>query len=399
MARRSLGATAMTASGVVLLTIIFAPFVTAQSQAPLGVVPSPVALPDLEAVPSPMETAPEPTDNLLHAANRYDTRDGFDEGPPRIALRAVAAIDRSGDGGTVILRGDASEGNVKTFRWVQTRGPRVELDDPNAAVARFSGWQGPETLEFLLIVADDSRLDEAHITLVPDEANEPALQIQADAGDDVITTVGRQVTLNGIRSEPRQGVAYRWIQAGGPPVKLTIEDRYIYTFVPQEAGVYRFALVIAAGGVISHPDIVDVTVLAQDPIPNGSAQPTLSSGELARQALVQLNQGYTTATLLATNFDAIADRVSLYGSYAELADELSRRLDEIVPRDPAQRVAWNQHLFTPLTLRLIERLQPTGLDLRMAGSAEAPLSRSSRVVIEDELRAMAAGFRSLSRLR
>ena len=83
---------------------------------------------------------------------------------------------------------------------------------------------------------------------------------RADAGDDQVGLIGREITLNGMRSEPRGQLAYRWIQTGGPTVRLKIEDSYVYSFVPTVPGHYRFALVVAANGEISEPDEVSVTV-------------------------------------------------------------------------------------------------------------------------------------------
>ena len=63
-----------------------------------------------------------------------------------------------------------------------------------------------------------------------------------------------------MRSEPRGQIAYRWVQTGGPIVRLKIEEGYVYSFVPTVPGIYRFALVVAASGEISEPDEVCVTV-------------------------------------------------------------------------------------------------------------------------------------------
>src|SRR4051812_27750205 len=66
--------------------------------------------------------------------------------------------------------------------------------------------------------------------------------LRADAGDDQIGLVGRQITLNASRSEPRGEVGFRWVQVGGPTVPTPTEDGYILAFTPRVAGVYRFAV-------------------------------------------------------------------------------------------------------------------------------------------------------------
>jgi len=80
-------------------------------------------------------------------------------------------------------------------------------------------------------------------TSVPTPA--PAPVLRADAGDDQIGLVGRQITLNGGRSGPRGAIGYRWIQLSGPEPTARGQDGYIFTFTPRAAGIYRFALLVA----------------------------------------------------------------------------------------------------------------------------------------------------------
>ena len=244
----------------------------------------------------------------------------------------------------------------------------------------------------------------AHESPAPAGGSPPALQ--ADAGDDVIALAGRQVTLNGIRSQPRGRIGYRWVQCGGPTVRLKIEDGYIYTFVPAEPGVYRFLLLVAAGGAISEPDAVTVTVgNPSAPTPGaageGPAAPpppeaTLPLEEAARAALARVPGGLDAGGALAEAFEGVAQRLDLYRSYAELYQELSRRIARTLPAGEAPRLAWEERLFAPLTARLIGAMAVEGLDLRTVAGQQAPMTPAQRARLAEQFRAMAAGFRSNS---
>ena len=45
--------------------------------------------------------------------------------------------------------------------------------------------------------------------------------------------------------------------------------------------------------------------------------------------------------------DAIAHRSSLYESFAALQSELARRLDVVLPNEPAARAAWSEGFSPP----------------------------------------------------
>jgi hypothetical protein len=319
--------------------------------------------------------------------------------PKAIAPRAIGVAEGTAAVGLrVTLDGRRSTGSDLHYRWVQTRGMAVTLDDPTAAVARFTVPEGAGILGFLLLVANAGGTDTTPITIpVERRGAAPAEGLHADAGDDQIAVIGHQVTLNGIRSAPRGKIGYRWIQIGGPPVPLNLEDGYIYVFAPREAGLYRFALVVAEGGAISEPDTVDVIVqAAQTPTPApGPIQPALDTTDLARASLAALDGGPAAAGALAGAFDAIVERAGLYESYNELLSEMSRSLEEIVPKDPARRATWTQQLFMPLTVRLVDGLRAQGLDLLQPAGQSAPLTKAHKDHIAEQLRAMAKGFRSL----
>jgi hypothetical protein len=169
---------------------------------------------------------------------------------------------------------------------------------------------------------------------------------RADAGDDQVGLTDRPVTLDGSRSRPAGALGYRWIQVGGPPAVPTAQDGAYLAFTPRQPGVYRFLLVVASGSRISEPDAVEVTVgtppAAASPLTSAPDGPAVPTEELARAALADVPGGPEMAEAIAGHLDAVAGRVELYGAYADVLAELSRRLDGCLPADPPARSAWDQ---------------------------------------------------------
>lgn len=227
-----------------------------------------------------------------------------------------------------------------------------------------------------------------------------ASTLRADAGDDQIGLVGRQLTLNGSRSQPKGGLGFRWILMSGPRADPMVEDGHFLAFTPTVSGVYRFALVVASGSRISEPDVVEVIVGALTPVnaPGPPAQgaptlPALSTEELARRSLASIAGGREAGEGLAETFDAIASKMDLYQTYADVFSELSRRLEGTLSTDPAQRAAWTQGLFMPLSARLVEQLRTVGLDLSQAAGAGQPLTPAQKERLAEQFQRMAEGFR------
>jgi hypothetical protein len=328
---------------------------------------------------------------------------GARELPRGIVPRAVARVEGTPrPGHRIRLVADEAGGADLHYRWTQTLGPRVALDDPSRPTTGLVVPEGAQTLGFVLTVANAIGIDSAPVAISIGDAGaadgEPSgADLRADAGDDQIALVGRQVTLNGGRSEPRGQVGYRWVQVGGPKVRMKIEEGPIFTFIPAVPGVYRFALLVASGRAISGPDTVAVTAAAATaasaPIEPRFEGPE-SAHDLARRALASVKGGVEAAEVLAGTFEAIADRADLYQSYAELFSEISRRLETIVPAEPAWRALWMDKVFAPLTARLVERMLAEGLDLRRPEAQAAELSPSQKAQIAEQFREIAEGFRA-----
>jgi hypothetical protein len=352
--------------------------------------PPPVAASD----PEPAQPSPRSLDPSIVAA-------ASERGAATLAgpVKAVASFEGTpGVGLRVTLRGDRSTGPNLKYRWLQTLGPAVILDEPAGAVASFQVPEAATSLGFLLMVGGDTGLDVAAVQIEVEGASPAAdAGLMADAGDDLIGVVGRQVTLNGVRSHPRGTLAYRWIQVAGPAVGLKLEDRYIYTFVPPQPGLYRFALVVAADGAISQPDMVDVLVAAPPGTPAGGAPapaPVRTTGELIPAALAELPGGADRAAELGTVFSNVVARMPLFESYAVLHQDLTRKLEEIVPAGAAERDRWNERLFSPLMARIVERMRVEGLDLASPGGLTAPLSEPHRHELAQLFQAIAEAFQA-----
>lgn len=362
---------------------------------PSSLSPPTLALPALEPQASVGEPAPFPEASRPRAVARV-------EGTPAPGLQ-------------ITLDAEASTGEGLRYRWVQTQGPPVALADPASRRARLTVPDGAGAIGFLLVVGNASGIDSTAVNVPvedrsgrrPGLAADPGLV--ADAGDDQVGFVGRQITLNGSRSEPRGPIGYRWIPLGGPKLRLKLEDGYVFSFVPTTPGQYQFALVVASGGLISEPDVVSVSVGASPTSATAAGEPTAlrmadaGSGlpdtieAAARSALASLEGGPAVADDLADAFEAIGDRMSLYGSYAEGFAELAKRLDAIVPSDPNRRALWGARLFAPLTARMVESLRAEGLDLAQPGGATAPLAEGQRAKLAEQFRSMAEGFRATAR--
>ncbi|MGP0069652.1 MAG: hypothetical protein ACLQGP_39380 [Isosphaeraceae bacterium] len=317
--------------------------------------------------------------------------------PPKAVARYAG---KSIPGETIALQSAGIGGTDCRIRWVQVGGAPVHLDHPTATEAHFTVPDSEDPINFLLVVANGQGIDSSELSIpmksIGGSGNSQALS--ADAGDDQLGIVGRQVTLNGFKSEPRGQIGYRWVQTGGPTVRLKLEDGYIYSFVPTVPGLYRFALVVGSGSRISQPDEVCVTVGSgtRGIVSRNEATPaeSLPTQEIARAGMLALRLGPDVGEPLARTFDDTADRMDLYETYADAFAEMSRRLESVLPAGAAQRTHWNERLFQPLTARVIEVMRPEGLDLRTAEGPSLPLNATQRAALADQFHLMAEGIRS-----
>lgn len=236
---------------------------------------------------------------------------------------------------------------------------------------------------------------------------------KASAGDDVLAYVGRRATLNGGLSQPVGRIGMRWIQIAGPPVREAFSQGPNLIVVPPEAGAYQFLLVVAEGGRISEPDTVLLTAVThpEDEAKRRAALtmlPVQDDADVTRTAPVSTRALFVraaaaaidhvphkpeTAQSLATVFSEVSQKMSLYVSYAEAHQELSRRIIAVTESDSIALGDWNRTVFEPLTAALAMWVRPAGMDLADASLWTAPLAEPARSRLAEGLAAIAEGFR------
>jgi len=297
--------------------------------------------------------------------------------------------------------GPAATGTV--YRWVQTEGPPVAIDDPGKPQISFIVPPNAQRLVFLLTLKDGNGQRAGRVVIPINSAPDRA-SLRAEAGDDQIGLVGRQITLNGSASTPRERLGYRWLQVAGPKLGLAVGDQAYFSFTPVAPGVYRFALVVAEGSRISEPDEVTVTVgdypakSASDPgvslagtAPSpGLSQAVLGAESFAPKALI---------AQVADVFQAVSERAALYSTFAELTSEMTRRLDGIVPADPNSRQLWAQNVFAPLTQHTTAEMFAMGVDLRFPQNHQQPLNASQKEKLRNLFHTYSLEFRSRTQAR
>ncbi len=357
--------------------------------------PTPIAA---EAPARPERSPDEPTPI---ASTRSSGTIGTRLVPSSNPLRASARIEGTPSPGLqMTLDGSSSAGGRMWYRWLQTQGPLVKIDDPTKAEAHFTVPADASLLGFVLVVGNASGVNARSflIEVEDPEREADALALKADAGDDQSAKVGRKVVLNGVRSEPKGKLRFRWIQAGGPKVALLATDGPTASFVPETPGTYKFALVVAtSGGALSEASTVTVKV-------GGAARGSedaqaMAIDELARVSLASIEGGTRYSDDLSRVFDVVADRIDTYKNFSEATAEMTRRLDAVVPREKDRRAVWIEQLFTPLMARFVAGMKAEGLDLTQPESQGKPLTKIQRARLAEQFRYTAAGLRATRTLR
>jgi len=335
---------------------------------------------------------------------------GQDTLPVEVSEVTVKPGERAVPGTRVVLNvQDVVAAGVR-YRWIQSEGPPVAIEDPARPSIEVIVPGGAQRLGFFLLATSRDRvrvvrvtvpIETAAMTTTAQAQAQPQSAVRADAGDDQVALIGRRVTLNGSGSVPAQGLAYRWLQLGGPPVVAPRQDRAFYSFIPSAAGLYRFALLVAVGGAISEPDEVVVTVGGAPAVTevanHGPATATQTvPDQILGAALPRIASGAIVAPQVADVFESIAGRSDLYTSFAEMQDELRRRLDVVIPAEPIERQAWTQSVFQPLTAYTASQLAVVGLDLQWPQSLSQPLTLAQRQAVHGHFLTLAHAFRAVS---
>jgi hypothetical protein len=334
--------------------------------------------------------------------------------------------ERARPGSTVTLDiADGEAERARAYRWVQVEGPRVELKGADRRAVEVEIPGGADRLSFLRIESGVGRVRIVRFVIPVARSGEEG-PVRAHAGDDQVGLVGHRVTLNGSKSLPESGAVFRWLQVSGPTILAPQQEGGYFSFVPTALGLYQFALVVGAGGEISEPDGVSVLVgsapSGSGPSPSASgvaggagagagpwadrpgaadasggpsASATTPEGLVAAN-LPDLPDGARLAGEVADVFEAVADRSTLYSSLGDAQSELSRRLDVVIPADPAQRLSWSHRLLQPLTGYTIVQMQAVGLDVRQPASMAQPLTPAQREQMEGQFQVLARAFRKAS---
>ena len=348
---------------------------------------------------SPDSSVPTPI-----ASTRPDRDTTVAPTTPINAARAVAAsIKVDGvvsPGLRVTLDASGSSGGRVWYRWLQTQGTTVEIENNSKAQASFVVPPESSPLGFVLVVGNATGVDAQTVTLPVEDAESlgHAKTLRADAGDEQVTRVGKKVVLNGIRSEPRGKIHFRWIQTSGPKVQLKGAETSSPQFVPGVAGIYQFVLVVSgADGELAEPSPVTVNVNTAS---GASVEtPGIATDELARVSIASIEGGSKYAEDISKAFDSIADRIDSFKTFSDAISEMTKRLDAIVPRDKERRATWIDRFFSPIMAQLLAGLKTEGLDLNKADSRTQPMSRNQKAKLAEELRYTAAGLRASSVLR
>jgi len=321
-------------------------------------------------------------------------------------------------GSTMVLEAGRGAPAGTRFRWVQIDGPTVAISDPVKASIQITIPASAEKLGFLLVASNSERVRIVRVIVpLPDESARNSWgprssgRVKADAGDDQVGLVGHRVTLNGSRSRPGDGKSARWLQIAGPPIVAPQNQGLFFSFIPASPGLYRFLLIIAGEGELSEPD--EVSVLIGSPpaiggaIPQSApsavqppAPPTVPNPEqIVASVLPRLPNGTRIASEIADVMEAVAERATLYECFAVLQDELRRRLDVVIPTDPAQRTIWSEGVFTPLTNFTAGHLLAAGLDLRQPQGLRQTLTSAQKEQLRDHFQRLARSFRAVTASR
>lgn len=201
------------------------------------------------------------------------------------------------EGRTATLNGANSydpDGVIVSYTWVQTKGTKVVIMDPNAAttsfVAPYVAATG-EALTFALTVADRCGV-QATDTCTINVVRKTLKNLSPVAVTSANTTVSEwtSVMLDGSKSsDPDDGIAsYAWRQLAGPHVQLFDADLAKPTFVAPEVGAdgasLTFQLTVTDFGGLQANDTCVVNVINANlpPVANAGPDQNLRIGTTAR---------------------------------------------------------------------------------------------------------------------
>ena len=196
------------------------------------------------------------------AANSASGRVNIKTLATSIGPRAVPRFDGAAVPGLQLtLDGSGSSGGRVWYRWIQTQGPRVNLQGADQAIATLTVPDEGMSLVFVLVVGNSSGVDARGLTIEVEDPNQSdsLADLRADAGSDQVAVLGRRVILDARASEPRGRIRYRWVQVSGPKIAGLTTAGSSCSFVPETIGDYQLALMVIGGtGLVSDASLVTI---------------------------------------------------------------------------------------------------------------------------------------------
>ena len=337
------------------------------------------------------------------AANSVSGRVNINTPAATIGPRSVPRFDGAAAPGLKLtLDGSASSGGRVWYRWIQTQGPRVNIQGADQAVATLVVPDDALSIVFVLVVGNSSGVDARGLTIeVKDpNLNDNLADLRAEAGSDQTAVVGRRLILDGKASEPRGRIRYRWVQVSGSKVTNLTTTGSTCSFIPEATGDSQFALMVIGGtGLVSEASLVTIHTRGARSTVGGQTATDSALDEFSRRAVQSIRGGDQFAPALAEAFDLVAGQVDSCKTYLAAATELTRRFDAIIPGDVDRRSDWVDGFFKPWTTRIAEAMRRAGVDLTTTEGQGKPLTKEQRSRLTSELRFTAAGLRAANRLR
>ena len=102
------------------------------------------------------------------------------------------------------------------------------------------------------------------------------------------------------------------------------------------------------------------------------------------------------AAEVADVMESVAQRSSLYSTFASLQNEMSRRLDVVIPNDSFTREAWTRTVLIPLSAYTGTELAAVGLDVRPSQGNAPAMTPVQRECVRGHFSKLARAFRAVS---